>query len=164
MHIDKDNTTIIGGAGKKKDIQARLAQLKAEVEETTSDYDREKLQERLAKLAGGAAIIKVGGATEIEVKERKVGSRMPCMRPILDITASYPKRTSRNILLDHLVGIHQGRDDNPERGLPLSMATDESADRSGEHCLLFGSEFCVQREQGLFNCFKGGSPERRFAQ
>src|SRR5712672_3145325 len=69
VHIDKDNTTIIDGAGKKKDIESRIAQLKAQVEETTSDYDREKLQERLAKLAGGVAIIKVGGATEIEVEE-----------------------------------------------------------------------------------------------
>src|SRR6266851_1287 len=69
--IDKDNTTIIDGAGKKKDIESRVAQLKLQVEETTSDYDREKLQERLAKLAGGVAIIRVGGATEIEVKERK---------------------------------------------------------------------------------------------
>src|SRR5215831_5651903 len=71
VHIDKDNTTIIDGAGKKKDIQARVAQIRAQIEETTSDYDREKLQERLAKLAGGVAIIRVGGATEIEVKERK---------------------------------------------------------------------------------------------
>ena len=71
VHIDKDNTTIIDGAGKKKDIQARVAQLRAQIEETTSDYDREKLQERLAKLAGGVAIIRVGGATEVEVKERK---------------------------------------------------------------------------------------------
>src|SRR5437868_594167 len=71
VRIDKDNTTIIDGAGKKKDIQARVAQLKAQVEETTSDYDREKLQERLAKLAGGVAIIKIGGATEIEAKEQK---------------------------------------------------------------------------------------------
>jgi chaperonin GroEL len=69
--IDKDNTTIVDGAGKKKDIEARVNQIKAQIEETTSDYDREKLQERLAKLAGGVAIIKVGGATEIEVKERK---------------------------------------------------------------------------------------------
>jgi len=69
--IDKDNTTIIDGAGKKKDIQGRVTQLKAQIEETTSDYDREKLQERLAKLAGGVAIIKVGGATETEVKERR---------------------------------------------------------------------------------------------
>ena len=69
--IEKENTTIIDGAGKKHDIQGRIGQIKAQIEETTSDYDREKLQERLAKLAGGVAIIRVGGATEIEVKERK---------------------------------------------------------------------------------------------
>jgi chaperonin GroEL len=69
--IDKDNTTIIDGAGKKKDIDARINQIKVQIEDTTSDYDKEKLQERLAKLAGGVAIIKVGGATEVEVKERK---------------------------------------------------------------------------------------------
>ena len=69
--ITKEDTTIIDGAGKKKDIESRVAQIKAQVEETTSDYDKEKLQERLAKLAGGVAVIKVGGATEIEVKERK---------------------------------------------------------------------------------------------
>jgi len=69
--IDKENTTIVSGAGKKADIQARVAQIKAQIEETTSDYDREKLQERLAKLAGGVAVIRVGGATEVEVKERK---------------------------------------------------------------------------------------------
>jgi chaperonin GroEL len=69
--IDKDNTTIVDGAGKKSDIEARVKQIKAQIEETTSDYDREKLQERLAKLAGGVAVIKVGGATEVEVKERK---------------------------------------------------------------------------------------------
>jgi len=71
VRIDKDNTTIIDGAGKKADIQSRVAQMRVQVEETTSDYDKEKLQERLAKLAGGVAIIRVGGATEIEVKERK---------------------------------------------------------------------------------------------
>ena len=69
--IDKENTTIVHGAGKKADIEARVAQIKAQIEETTSDYDREKLQERLAKLAGGVAVIRVGGATEVEVKERK---------------------------------------------------------------------------------------------
>jgi chaperonin GroEL len=69
--IEKENTTIVDGAGKKKDIDGRIAQIKAQIEETTSDYDREKLQERLAKLAGGVAVIRVGGATEIEVKERK---------------------------------------------------------------------------------------------
>jgi chaperonin GroEL len=69
--VEKENTTIVDGAGKKKDIEARIAQIKAQIEETTSDYDREKLQERLAKLAGGVAVIRVGGATEVEVKERK---------------------------------------------------------------------------------------------
>jgi chaperonin GroEL len=69
--IDKENTTIVSGAGKKKDIEDRITQIKAQIEETTSDYDREKLQERLAKLAGGVAVIRVGGATEVEVKERK---------------------------------------------------------------------------------------------
>ena len=69
--IDKDNTTIVDGAGDKANIEARIKQIKAQIEETTSDYDREKLQERLAKLAGGVAVIKVGGATEVEVKERK---------------------------------------------------------------------------------------------
>ncbi|MDP3601210.1 MAG: chaperonin GroEL [Bosea sp. (in: a-proteobacteria)] len=71
VRIEKENTTIIDGAGKKKDIEARVSQIKAQIEETTSDYDREKLQERLAKLAGGVAIIRVGGATEVEVKEKK---------------------------------------------------------------------------------------------
>jgi chaperonin GroEL len=69
--IDKENTTIVNGAGKKADIEARVNQIKAQIEETTSDYDKEKLQERLAKLAGGVAVIRVGGATETEVKERK---------------------------------------------------------------------------------------------
>ena len=69
--IEKEKTTIIDGAGKKKDIEARVAQIKSQIEETTSDYDREKLQERLAKLAGGVAVIRVGGATEVEVKEKK---------------------------------------------------------------------------------------------
>src|SRR6201988_2113504 len=69
--IDKENTTIVNGAGKKKDIEDRITQIKAQIEETTSDYDREKLQERLAKLAGGVGVIRVGGATEVEVKERK---------------------------------------------------------------------------------------------
>src|SRR6059036_946654 len=69
--IEKENTTIVSGAGKKADIEARIAQIKAQIEETTSDYDREKLQERLAKLAGGVAVIRVGGATEIDARERK---------------------------------------------------------------------------------------------
>jgi len=71
VRIEKENTTIVDGHGKKDDIQGRITQIKAQIEETTSDYDKEKLQERLAKLAGGVAVIKVGGATEVEVKERK---------------------------------------------------------------------------------------------
>jgi chaperonin GroEL len=71
VRIEKENTTIVNGGGKKADIEARIAQIKAEIKETTSDYDRDKLQERLAKLAGGVAVIRVGGATEVEVKERK---------------------------------------------------------------------------------------------
>src|SRR5262249_7042662 len=69
--VEKENTTIVKGHGKKTEIDGRIAQIKAQIEETTSDYDREKLQERLAKLAGGVAVIRVGGATEVEVKERK---------------------------------------------------------------------------------------------
>jgi chaperonin GroEL len=71
VRIEKENTTIINGVGQKKDIEGRIAQIKAQIEETTSDYDKEKLQERLAKLAGGVAVIRVGGATEVEVKEKK---------------------------------------------------------------------------------------------
>ena len=69
--IDKDNTTIINGAGKAEDIKARVSQIKAQIETTTSDYDKEKLQERLAKLAGGVAVLYVGAATEVEMKEKK---------------------------------------------------------------------------------------------
>jgi len=71
VRIEKENTTVIDGAGKKEDIEGRITQIKAQIEETTSDYDKEKLQERLAKLAGGVAVIRVGGGTEVEVKERK---------------------------------------------------------------------------------------------
>ncbi|MBW8318182.1 MAG: chaperonin GroEL, partial [Rhizobium sp.] len=71
VSITKENTTVVDGAGQKSDIEGRVAQIKAQIEETTSDYDREKLQERLAKLAGGVAVIRVGGSTEIEVKEKK---------------------------------------------------------------------------------------------
>jgi chaperonin GroEL len=71
IHIEKENTTIVEGVGEKADIQGRCSQIRAQIEETTSDYDREKLQERLAKLAGGVAVIRVGGSTEVEVKERK---------------------------------------------------------------------------------------------
>jgi chaperonin GroEL len=69
--IDKDNTTIVGGTGKKNDIEGRIKQIRSQIEDTTSDYDREKLQERLAKLVGGVAVIRVGAATELEMKEKK---------------------------------------------------------------------------------------------
>merc|ERR1712060_592189 len=71
ISITKEETTIVDGSGKKSDIEARVTQIRQQIEETTSDYDREKLQERLAKLAGGVAVIRVGGATEVEVKEKK---------------------------------------------------------------------------------------------
>ena len=77
--VDKDNTTIIDGGGEQKTIEGRIKQLRAQIEETTSDYDREKLQERLAKLAGGVAVIKVGAATETEMKEKKLAWKMLCM-------------------------------------------------------------------------------------
>ena len=69
--LDRENTTIIGGAGKKADIEGRIAQIRAQIDDTDSDYDKEKLQERLAKLAGGVAVIRVGAATEAELKEKK---------------------------------------------------------------------------------------------
>merc|ERR1711991_1266792 len=72
--VDKENSTIVGGAGKKKDIEARCDQIRKQIEETTSDYDREKLQERLAKLAGGVAVINVGAVSEPEMKEKKAPS------------------------------------------------------------------------------------------
>ncbi|MFK4719481.1 hypothetical protein ABIE89_000581 [Bradyrhizobium niftali] len=78
--IDKDNTTIISGAGKKSEIEARIKQIRAEIEETTSDYDREKLQERLAKLAGGVAVIRVGARQKSRSRSGKTVSMMPCMR------------------------------------------------------------------------------------
>ncbi len=78
--VDKENTTIVQGVGKKKDIEGRCNQIRAQIEETSSDYDKEKLQERLAKLAGGVAVIRVGGATEVEVKEKKIELKMLCMQ------------------------------------------------------------------------------------
>ena len=80
VKIDKENSTIVAGEGKKSDIEARCNQIRSEINETTSDYDKEKLQERLAKLAGGVAVIKVGGATEVEVKERKIELKMHLMQ------------------------------------------------------------------------------------
>jgi chaperonin GroEL len=98
--IDKDNTTIVEGAGKSADIQGRVKQLRTQIDETTSDYDREKLQERLAKLVGGVAIIKVGAATETEMKR---AWKMPCMQPVPQLKkGSFPAAESRwFVRLDH---------------------------------------------------------------
>ena len=103
--VEKENTTIVDGGGKKADLQARIGQIRAQIEETTSDYDREKLQERLAKLAGGVAIIKVGGATEIEVKERKdrVEDAMHATKAAVEEGAGRRRRGS--------AGSHPGRPD-----------------------------------------------------
>jgi chaperonin GroEL (HSP60 family) len=79
VKIDKDNTTIVDGAGSAADIKARVGQIRAQIDTTTSDYDREKLQERLAKLVGGVAVINIGAATETEMKRRRRASRTPCM-------------------------------------------------------------------------------------
>jgi chaperonin GroEL len=108
--IEKENTTIVDGAGKKKDIEARINQIRAQIEETTSDYDREKLQERLAKLAGGVAVIRVGGATEVEVRERKdrVDDALHATRAAVEegivpgggVALLYASRTLQNLKLD----------------------------------------------------------------
>ena len=116
--IDKDNTTIIDGAGDKEDIPGRVKQIRAQIEETTSDYDREKLQERLAKLVGGVAVIKVGAATEIEMKEKKarVEDALHATRAAVDegivpgggvayIRASRPWQASNLTTSRHLVRI-----------------------------------------------------------
>ena len=94
VNITKEETTIVDGAGKKKDIEGRCNQIRAQVEETTSDYDREKLQERLAKLAGGVAVIRVGGST-VEVKERKdrVDDAMHATRAAVE-EGLFPRRSS----------------------------------------------------------------------
>ena len=81
--INKDTTTIIDGVGEEAAIRGRVAQIRQQIEEATSDYDREKLQERVAKLAGGVAVIKVGAATEVEMKEKKHALKTPCTRPVL---------------------------------------------------------------------------------
>jgi chaperonin GroEL len=83
ISIDKENTTIVNGAGEKAMIEARVGQIKKQIENTTSDYDREKLQERLAKLAGGVAVIYVGAASEVEMKSKRTSSTMPSAPPVL---------------------------------------------------------------------------------
>lgn len=87
--INKDTTTIIDGVGEEAAIQGRVAQIRKQIEEATSDYDREKLQERVAKLAGGVAVIKVGAATEVEMKEKKRALTMPCTRPVLRLKKAW---------------------------------------------------------------------------
>ena len=139
MTIEKENTTIVDGAGKKADIEARIAQIKAQIEETTSDYDREKLQERLAKLAGGVAVIRVGGATEVEVKERKdrVDDAMHATRAaveegivpgggvaLLHATKALKKRHGRNDDQKHGIDIVR-------RALPVAGAPDRRERRRG---------------------------------
>jgi chaperonin GroEL len=111
--LSRVSGTIIDGVGKKADIQARIAQIKAQIEETTSDYDREKLQERLAKLSGGVAVIRVGGSTEVEVKEKKdrVDDAMHATRAaveegiaLLRAKATIGKLTNENDATDILAG------------------------------------------------------------
>ena len=91
MTIDKDNTTIVNGSGAKEQIDARIGQIKAQIETTTSDYDKEKLQERLAKLAGGVAVLYVGAATEVEMKEKdRVDDALHATRAAVE-EASFPE-------------------------------------------------------------------------
>ena len=87
--ITKEATTIIDGAGRKEDIEARVKQIRSQAEESTSDYDKEKLQERMAKLAGGVAVIKVGAATEMEMKKRRPASKTPCTQPVLPLKKAW---------------------------------------------------------------------------
>jgi chaperonin GroEL len=137
--IEKENTTVVSGAGKKADIEARIKQIKTEIEETTSDYDREKLQERLAKLAGGVAVIRVGGATEVEVKERKdrVDDAMHATRaaveegilpgggvPLLRATAALNRVKSENDDQRHGVDIVRKAITWPARQIALNAGED----------------------------------------
>ena len=92
IEVGKENTTIIDGAGDSKSIEARVKQIRVQIEEATSDYDREKLQERVAKLAGGVAVIRVGAATEVEMKERRLASKTPPAPPLKK--ASWPAAAS----------------------------------------------------------------------
>ena len=113
VRIEKENTTIIDGAGKKTDIAGRCTQLRAQIEETTSDYDKEKLQERLAKLAGGVAIIRVGGASEVEVKERKdrVDDAMHATRAAVEEGCGPGRRRDASLCKQALGGLNPENDD-----------------------------------------------------
>ena len=119
VSIDKDNTTIVDGAGAKADIDARIAQIKRQIEDTSSDYDREKLQERLAKLAGGVAVIKVGGATEVEVKERKdrVDDALNATRAAVE-EGILPGGGAALLRAAHAINIH-GANDDEQAGIDI---------------------------------------------
>src|SRR6266498_1801751 len=136
--IEKENTTIVNGAGKKADIEARISQIKAQIEETTSDYDKEKLQERLAKLAGGVAVIRVGGATETEVKERKdrVDDAMHATRAAVEEGIVPGGGVSLLRASEHLKGLRTKNDDQ-KTGVDivrkaLSMPARQIAINAGE--------------------------------
>src|SRR6187431_2356218 len=118
--IDKENTTIVHGAGKKADIESRVSQIKAQIEETTSDYDREKLQERLAKLAGGVAVIRVGGATEVEVKERKdrVDDAMHATRAAVE-EGIVPGGGSALLYASRVLGSLKGDNEDQQAGIEI---------------------------------------------
>jgi chaperonin GroEL len=120
--IDKDNTTIIGGAGKKADIEGRVSLLRRQIEETTSDYDREKLQERLAKLAGGVAVIKVGAATEVEMKEKKarVEDALHATRAAVE-EGVVPGGGVAYIRAKQVIGKMKGSNEDQEAGIKIVM-------------------------------------------
>ena len=132
VRIDKDNTLIVDGAGKKKDIQARVAQIKQQIDDTTSDYDKEKLQERLAKLAGGVAVIRVGGATESEVKEKKdrVDDALNATRAAVEEghRAGRRRGAAARGLGDHRQGAERGRDGRHQHR-PPGLAGADPPDR-----------------------------------
>src|SRR5205814_6440528 len=130
--IDKENTTIVSGAGKKVDIEARVQQIKAQIEETTSDYDREKLQERLAKLAGGVAVIRVGGATEVEVRERKdrVDDAMHATRAAAEEGIVPGGGVALLRASEHLKGLRPQNDDQKTGGDIVRKARSEPARQS----------------------------------
>jgi hypothetical protein len=145
VSITKEDTTIVDGAGKKDDIEGRRSARSRQIEETTSDYDREKLQERLAKLAGGVAVIRVGGATEVEVKERKdrVDDALNATRAAVEegIVPRRRHRAAARIALHRRQGRqrrpgsrHQHRPSRPAGSLPPDRdnAGDEGFDRRGQ--------------------------------
>ncbi len=126
IQVSKENTTIIDGAGEGAGIEARIKQIKAQIEETSSDYDREKLQERVAKLAGGVAVIKVGAATEVEMKEKKARVEDACTRPVRPSRKASSGRRRRPDPCQGGDRRHQGRERRPEPRHPDRPARDGS--------------------------------------